>query len=122
MPLAASRILVVEDDTRISDVIEDMICDAGGVVVGPFTSVTDAFEQMGEFGLVNAAVLDIGLIGEDSYALASALKATSVPFGFVTGRERADLPAPFERSAFLSKPFTADQLITSLLKCGVLRR
>ncbi|RYG56022.1 MAG: response regulator, partial [Alphaproteobacteria bacterium] len=93
MSLKARRILIVEDDPRISDLIEAIIDDAGGVSLGPFTSVTDAFEQLGELGAINAAVLDIGLIDEDSYALADALKATSIPFVFVTGRDQADVPA-----------------------------
>lgn len=122
MPLKTSRVLVVEDDFRIGQVIEDMIRQAGGRVVGPFASVVDALEQMDELGGVDAAVLDIGLIGEDSYPLASALQATSVPFIFLSGRDRGDLPSGLERAILLTKPVTSTALVDALVQCGALRR
>lgn len=74
MPLGGRRILIVEDDPRLGSIIKEMISEKGGVAIGHCESVADALERMGDVGHVSAVVLDIGLVGEESYPLAAALK------------------------------------------------
>jgi DNA-binding response OmpR family regulator len=57
------------------------------------------------------ALLDVGLVRENSFAVAERLDALGVPFAFVTGYG-ADLrlPTALAQKARLSKPFSSDAL------------
>ena len=62
------RILVVEDEAMISMLLEDMVLDCGGELVGPVARFDDALAlaRNAEFGV---AVLDLNLNGILSYPL-----------------------------------------------------
>jgi CheY-like chemotaxis protein len=83
-PLKDLHILVVEDEMMAATMVEIILGDAGGRVVGPVASVAEGL-ALAESEAIDAAILDVNLGGEFVYPLADALAARRVPFVFVTG-------------------------------------
>lgn len=86
-PLAARRVLVVEDEPIVALLLEDELAGAGAVVLGPAGSVGEALRLIdaaaAEDGL-SGAVLDIELDGIGVAPVADRLAALGVPFLFFT--------------------------------------
>jgi DNA-binding response OmpR family regulator len=68
----SGRVLVVEDEWLIAHEVSECLEEAGHQVVGPVSSVQKALPYISG-NLLDAALLDIRLNGEDSYPLAEAL-------------------------------------------------
>jgi DNA-binding response OmpR family regulator len=116
-PLSGLRILIVEDNALIADHIAHMVIDAGAQIEGPFATVVEALESLDYSTPLDAAVLDISLGAELSYPLAEALKTTGIPFLFLTGKDKSDLPASFAKASYLKKPFNAEMLVQAITNC-----
>lgn len=106
---ASARILVVEDETLVAMLLEDMLQELGYEVVGPATHLDDAIARARD-DAIDFAVLDVNLNGLSSDPVAEILKARGVPFAFATGYGVNGIPPGFEGSRVLSKPFTLAQL------------
>ena len=112
--LADCRVLVLEDESVIAMLIEDMLEELDAEIVGPVAS-TEAALQAIEDQPPDAATLDISLGGRRAYKAAQELHARSIPFIFVTGYGvRADCPENLSDVLWLKKPFSLDQLATAL--------
>lgn len=120
-PLLGCRILIVEDNFLLAETVADVLESAGARIVGPFVSMVEALERLTELTAIDGAVLDIGLDGQESYPLAEALQTTGIPFLFLTGVERHDLPKQFARTPHILKPFSEEKLIRRLVEIGVSR-
>ena len=99
------RVLIVEDETMISMLIEDMVCDLGGQVVGPAAR----FEQAMALALqadFDLAVLDVKVDGSVVYPIADVLRYRGIPFMFVTGYDSSVVPECYQHNCVLSKPFS----------------
>jgi CheY-like chemotaxis protein len=101
-------ILVVDDETMIVMLLEDMLADLGCTVAGSAGSVAQSFAviQSNEQTL-DGAFLDINLRGELVYPVADALKARGVPFVFVTGNTVYGIDPDYAGVPALPKPFAA---------------
>jgi CheY-like chemotaxis protein len=109
--LAGKRVLVVEDETLVAMLLEDMIADLGAVLVGSASRVTRALEIInGGQSEIDLAVLDVNLGGEDAFPIAAALAKRGIPFAFSTGYGSAGLPDEWRNRPTLQKPFTHDQV------------
>jgi DNA-binding response OmpR family regulator len=99
------RILVVEDEAMISMLLEDMVLDCGGEIVGPAAKFDDALElaRKAEFGV---AVLDLNLNGTLSYPIAEVIRERGIPVIFATGYGTDGLPGRFGDCPTLQKPFS----------------
>jgi CheY-like chemotaxis protein len=64
--------------------------------------------------LIDAAVLDVNVNGNDSYAVADALRARAIPFVFATGYGTKELAERFRDSPITQKPFHRDDLERAL--------
>ncbi|MEA2998914.1 MAG: hypothetical protein QOH04_3254 [Sphingomonadales bacterium] len=93
--------------------LEDMLQQLGCVVVGPALGLTSALQLAGAQQL-DAAVLDINLGGDRSFAVADVLRARSVPFLFATGYGYSGLEPRFSDAAVIAKPYSLDALAASL--------
>jgi PAS domain S-box-containing protein len=110
---AGKRILVIEDEVLVSMIVTDMLEELGVQPIGPAQSVQQALEAIdGES--FDAALLDGNLAGVQADAVAAALTRKQVPFAFVTGYGRDNLPAAFRGAPLLSKPFTEAELTAAL--------
>jgi DNA-binding response OmpR family regulator len=105
--LAGKRILVVEDETMVAMLIEDMLAELGCEIVGPAMRLDHAL-QLAETAAIDAAVLDINLGGERSDPVADILERRRVPTLFVTGYGQAGRPGRSDR--ILQKPYRQAEL------------
>ncbi|MDN5864250.1 MAG: response regulator [Gammaproteobacteria bacterium] len=105
----ARRILVVEDETMIAMLLEDMLAALDCTVVGPFATVATALEAL-QREPPRAALLDINLGGHEVYPVAEALAGRNIPFAFVTGYDDAGVDAAWRERPLLEKPFRREDL------------
>lgn len=111
-PRRLQRILVAEDSYIEADAIARLLGESGFEVVGPVARVDQAMSLASAESL-DAALLDIDLDGERSFAVASALRQRNVPVAFVSGHHASIVPALAELRAipFVAKPFENGELV-----------
>jgi DNA-binding NtrC family response regulator len=111
---APQRILVVEDEPLIAMMIEDFLDMLGKDHAGTAESVAAALEIVAAGG-VDAAILDVNLSGgEQSWPIADALAAASVPFILATGGSGDMVVEAYRDRPVLAKPFTMDAVEQAL--------
>jgi len=114
-PLAGRKILLVEDDFLIAQVIVDLLEDAGATVIGPLGTIEDALTAAADSSLtVDSAILDINLHGLASYTVADALNARNVRVVFATGYGKQGIEASYQHYPSCTKPFTWQALLSAL--------
>jgi PAS domain S-box-containing protein len=107
---AGMRVLVLEDEALIAMQIEEALLAGACTVVGPATRIGEAFDLL-YAEQVDAALLDVNVAGERSFAIADILTAKRIPFAFVTGFDAAStLPEHLRSSLVVSKPFETTQI------------
>lgn len=107
--IAGLRVLVVEDESSVALLLEDMLEDIGCTVVGSVARLARAFEAASgkDFDL---ALLDVNLKGEESFPFARLLQERGTPFVFSTGYGAVAIPAELQGHPVLAKPFVLEQL------------
>ncbi|MBP0492677.1 response regulator [Roseomonas indoligenes] len=115
-PLTGRRILLVEDEYLIAEVMEEWLSRAGAVVVGPVPGVAQALELIGDgAGAVDGAVLDVNLgPGATAYPVADRLAELGVPYLFATGDVRIIDDSVHRERPRLDKPVTRPQLLKAV--------
>ena len=111
--LAGKRVLVVEDEMLVALLVEDILAEAGCIVIGPFARVRDALAAV-KTEVVDLALLDVNVAGEKVFPVAHALEKRGVPFLFVTGYGQDALPRDRPDWEACSKPFFPEQLAKRL--------
>jgi CheY-like chemotaxis protein len=114
--LQGLRILVVEDNFLVAEVIRDMLAASGCVIVGPVGRLDEGVRLAGQEAL-DGAVLDVNLNGERCYPIARALRDRGEPYVFLTGYDDDSAMAPQELkpARHLSKPVLEAHLVEALL-------
>lgn len=112
-----SRILIAEDESRISSFVDKGL-RAAGFSTTVVTTGTDALE-LALSGAADLLVLDIGLPGIDGYEVMRRLRAagSSLPVIVLTARTSAeDTLASLEGGAndYMPKPFRFDELLARI--------
>lgn len=113
--LDAKIILLVEDEYLVSLVVQEVLEEAGGIVLGPFARVTTALAAA-RSERVDIAVLDVNVAGEMVFPVAHLLEERGTPFLFVTGYGRAALPRDKPHWEVCTKPFNPRQLLEILAR------
>jgi CheY-like chemotaxis protein len=108
-PFSGRRVLLVEDETIVAWLLEDMLADLGCAVVGPAASVGQALAMI-DTEAIDVAMLDVNLNGQMSYPVADALDARGVPFVFSTGYQKDRLLERYRTVPALQKPFRLSEL------------
>lgn len=116
--IAARRVLLVEDELLIAMLIETALKQEGWVVLGPLVRVAAALEAA-QSDVMDVAILDMDLAGEDTRPVAEALEARGIPFLFLTGYGADGLPADKPHWRALGKPFRLDTLLGTLAGLAV---
>jgi CheY-like chemotaxis protein len=115
------HILVVDDETMIAMMMEDMLCDLGCAVLGPVGAVAPALELIqAKANVLNGAFLDVNLRGETIYPVAAELLERNVPFVFLSGHTRVDIDPRFLAVPLLSKPVQPLLIEHTLKRFGAL--
>src|SRR5215510_14348507 len=107
------RVLVVEDELLIGDLLDGMITDLGHEVAAIVPRVAEALTAIAR-EIFDFAIVDVRLHGEISLPVADALMAKGVPFLFVTGMGESGLPESYRKLPLLRKPFTKADLARQL--------
>ncbi len=113
--LHGRRILVIEDDFLVAQVLMDILMAAGAEVLGPIGWANEAIAFVNdESAAFDGVVLDINLHGTKSYQIADALAARSIGFVFASGYGAEAVEKPYQCYPRCQKPFNADALIATL--------
>ncbi len=107
------RILLVEDETVVSFLIEDMLKELGCANIWHASGVRQAMAILRD-RQPDAAVLDVNLAGEPGYPIAEHLESARIPFLFATGCGRHGIPDQWAAKPTIQKPFRYDTLATVL--------
>jgi CheY-like chemotaxis protein len=107
--LAGRRVLVIEDESMVMMLLQDMLEDIGCVVVGAASRLPEATEKAKSLAF-DVAILDVNLNGERTFPIAEVLAERGVRFAFATGYGVASLPPGFTGRPVLQKPFQQQEL------------
>jgi CheY-like chemotaxis protein len=114
-PAAGSTrcVLVVEDETLVAMMLEEMLQELNCRVLGPAGDLAEAMglAEKGEFDL---ALLDVSLRRTPSFPVAEILQKRGIPFAFMTGYGVQDFPLAYRQLPRLSKPFDLADLQRAL--------
>ena len=113
MTLDGKRILLVEDEAVIAFAVEDMLLDLGCEVVGPAFRLDDAV-ALASSAAIDAAILDVNLNDERSFAVAEILRRRGIPFLFATGYADTGVDWDGGDVALLAKPYRKEQIAAAL--------
>ena len=113
--LANLDVLLVEDETLISLLLEDMLADLGAREVRYAARLGTALALF-KAKPPDVALLDVNLAGEPVFPLAEKLAARGVPFLFITGYGRAGFNQRWADRDVIQKPFTFEVLTRALAK------
>ena len=117
-----SKVLLIEDDKKLSTALRLRLQHMSYDVI----SVTDAISAMDAAikNEPNFILLDINLPGGNGFVVAERLRGhhstVSTPIIFITASsqpEFAEKASEVSRSAFLQKPFDANQLMDAIDAC-----
>jgi CheY-like chemotaxis protein len=106
-------VLVVEDETMIALLIEDMLLELGCRQVCHASSVAEALESLGRWR-PDIAMLDVNLNRELVFPVAFRLEEAGIPFLFATGYGGPEIPDRLAAKPLLHKPFTVESLARTL--------
>jgi len=111
--LRGRRILIVEDESMVVMLLEDFLGDIGCEVVGVGSRLEEALAhvEMLEF---DAAILDVNLDGQQTFALARDIVGRGRAVVFSTGYGASTLPPDLRNVPVLQKPFHQEDLERTL--------
>jgi CheY-like chemotaxis protein len=104
-----SRVMIVEDETIIAMLLEEMLQDLGYEVAASIQGLSEATSAARSVA-IDLAVLDINLAGVASFPVAEILRDRRIPFVFATGYGPGVLEGRFPGVPVVTKPFAAVQL------------
>jgi DNA-binding response OmpR family regulator len=110
---AGRRVLVVEDEMTIAEIIEETLLSLGAEVVGPVARL-DAALQLASEAPIDAAVLDINIRGGNSYGVADILAERGIPFVLCSGYGGWALEERYRDRPRLTKPFGMSALVAEV--------
>ncbi len=110
---AGPRVLVLDDEALLAFEIEIILSRAGYRVLGPVYSIPEA-ELLLSRKRPDGAVLDLGIGAHSSDIIADLLADRGVPFLFLSGYTRANMPARHATRPLLTKPVREADLLATV--------
>lgn len=111
--LAGLRVCIVEDESLILMLLEDILSDLGCVVAGSALTLKQGLDLASTVE-ADLAILDINLGGDPIFPVAERLAARGIPLVFASGYGATTLPEGWRERPTLPKPFSAEQVATAL--------
>ena len=112
----ASRILVIDDEPQVTEIIEAFLSNAGHEVI--VSNVAVAGLRKAKEMKPDIILLDIMMPDADGYSVCNQLKSdpetANTPVVFLTGKDRADdMGRSFKAGGdmFIKKPFSCERLL-----------
>ncbi|TAJ71872.1 MAG: response regulator [Phenylobacterium sp.] len=120
--LSGLRLLLVEDETLVAMMVEDMLAEFGCVVADVAGSVSRGLALAADDALaLDGAILDVNLGGEKVFPVAQVLADRGIPFIFATGYGVAGVAEAFSHVPVLAKPYEAgalERMLTAALSAA----
>src|SRR5215510_8289214 len=113
-PLKGLRVAVVEDETLVAILLEDMLMELGCQVLWTAHRVGKALDLVAQ-SPPDAGVLDVNIAGDEVYPVAQALADRNIPFVFATGYGARGLKDSWRSRPTVQKPFQVETLSRCLL-------
>jgi DNA-binding response OmpR family regulator len=113
--LSGKRVLVVEDEMLVALLVEDVLSEAGCIIIGPFARLAPALAAA-RVELFDMALLDVNVANEKVFPVAYVLEERGIPFLFVTGYGDVGLPKEHPGWEACSKPFQPHELAAHLAR------
>lgn len=108
------RILVVEDEPLLAMLLEESLAELGHEVAGCAATVDQAMAMI-DAAQPDFALLDFSLADDaTTVPVAARLRASYVPFVYLTGHRTLPQGDGIPAAPLLTKPFTLDQLDEAL--------
>jgi two-component SAPR family response regulator len=115
--LKGLRVLVLEDETLLAMLLEDVLAEFGCIPVGPFARCKEAIAFLGDNPQgCDIGILDVNVSGQRSDEVASEFDRLGLPFVFSTGYDDSTLDERWRGKPSLTKPFRAADLQRVLLE------
>lgn len=109
--LAGRRVFLVEDETLVAMMIEQMVEELGGTVVRTEGGIAGALDFVAQnHAQIDIALLDLNLNGTRCYDVAQAVDGHGIPLIFATGYADDDIVAEWRGHPVLAKPFRLAEL------------
>jgi CheY-like chemotaxis protein len=109
------RILIVEDEAIVADMLQMMLEELEVLVVGPASTIAEALD-LAEAEPLDAAILDVNLRGHKVDPVAETLRRRRVPLLFATGYGEGAAETA-RGSPIIAKPYTKERLAAALAAC-----
>ena len=109
------RVLIIEDESLVAMLIEDMLIDLGYEIAAVAAKVEQALDYARDLE-VDLALLDLNLSGQRTDEVARVLAGRGVPFVFATGYGAAGVDARWESAPVLQKPFQIEDLSRAIAR------
>jgi CheY-like chemotaxis protein len=109
----------VENEAMVSMLLEDMVLNSGGEIVGPAAKFAEAL-KLARNDVFDLAVLDLNLNGTLSYPIAEAVLSRGIPVIFSTGYFSEELREGFRDLPVLHKPFSQDDFAQAVSSASAL--
>jgi CheY-like chemotaxis protein len=113
--LEGARVIVVEDETVVAMLLEQMLEELECKVVGVAHEVSTAVDLVRSTS-ADVAILDANLAGERADPVAKALADANVPFVIASGYGESGMAPGWPGSSVLPKPFRLSELEQALNK------
>ena len=101
--------LIIEPESRLALLIENILSKLGWRTVGPFESIEKAVPLARELDLIGA-VIDLDAPDKLVYPVAQALANRGIPFVFITALSRPLVREDFRDRPVLGKRFLMERL------------
>ncbi|MER9120962.1 response regulator [Mesorhizobium sp. M0954] len=108
--LLNSSIFIGEDDFSLASELRDAFVKAGATVNYPADTIEDALDVIMSSAVIDAAVLNVNLQGEATFAAAEHLQRRQIPFVFLQGFNASNIPETFRNTARFEKPVDVDRM------------
>jgi PAS domain S-box-containing protein len=105
-----NRVLLVEDESMVAMMVEQVLTELGLCVVGPYGTIDDALQAVRE-SPVDAAILDINLGGQSVYPLVDFLTTRGVPTAFISGYGVESVDRRYGHIPLMQKPIDRQVLL-----------
>ena len=111
--LTGRRVLVIEDESMVTMLLQDFLADSGCEVAGVASRLQEAFEKIDALTF-DVAILDVNLNGQQTLSVAKALIERGRAIVFATGYAATTVPPEFHKVPILQKPFQQQDLERAL--------
>ena len=112
-----NRVLLVEDESMVAMMVEQVLTELGLCVVGPYGTIDDALQAVRE-SPVDAAILDINLGGQSVYPLVDFLTTRGVPTAFISGYGAESVDRRYGHIPLMQKPIDRQVLLNLFNSIG----